>query len=40
VSVPVIEDNAEEVTTAFNRIKKGFKTGKTKKYEYRVTQLN
>jgi len=34
------EDNAEAVDVAFKRIKAAFNTGKTKKYEWRVLQLN
>ena len=37
---PVFEDNAQLVDDAYTRLKAGFKTGKTKKYSYRVTQLN
>mmetsp|Transcript_1469 Transcript_1469/g.2013 ORF Transcript_1469/g.2013 Transcript_1469/m.2013 type:complete len:133 (-) Transcript_1469:1330-1728(-) len=36
---PVFEDNAQLVDDAFKRLKAGFKTGKTRKYEYRILQL-
>ena len=36
---PVFEDNAQLVDDAFARLKTGFKSGRTKKYEWRVGQL-
>lgn len=36
---PIFEDNAQLVDDALTRLQNGFKTGKTKKYAYRVGQL-
>ena len=37
--VPVFEDDPQLVDQAIARLKKSFKTGKTRSYAYRTTQL-